>query len=253
MAKTYLEIVNEVLGDLNEVRLTSANFSNARNIQLVVKEAVNRAYRDIHSEEYKWPWMAATNSQDEYYGNTSVETVAGTRWYLLNPTATNYDEDYEQIDWDRFTLTEEGVAGKTAPYTVKKLKTTSIEDWRDYLSASEERDKSGSQTYGVPTRVIRNPDGRRFGLSPIPDGVYKIYFYAWQQLTELSAFDDETVLPSRYVPTLIAKARYYAWQFKENPQQASMALDDYKKGLRRMREAFAPLPDEITDDRVRFV
>ena len=57
-----------------------------------------------------------------------------------------------------------------------------------------------------------------------------------------------------YAPVLLARARYYIWQFKDNPQAAAFALDDYKKGLRSMRSnLLEPSPFFISDDRVRFV
>jgi hypothetical protein len=57
-----------------------------------------------------------------------------------------------------------------------------------------------------------------------------------------------------YAPVVLAKARYYMWQFKDNPQSAAFALDDYKRGLRSMKSnLIEPVPTYITDDRVRFV
>jgi hypothetical protein len=57
-----------------------------------------------------------------------------------------------------------------------------------------------------------------------------------------------------YSSVLLAKARYYIWQFKDNPQAAAFALDDYKKGLRSMRSnLIEPSPTYIKDDRMRFV
>ena len=43
MATTYLELTNEVLRELNEVVVTSANFDSAIGIQSFVKDALNRA------------------------------------------------------------------------------------------------------------------------------------------------------------------------------------------------------------------
>ena len=43
MATTYLDITNEVLRELNEVILTSANFDAAIGIQAFVKDAINKA------------------------------------------------------------------------------------------------------------------------------------------------------------------------------------------------------------------
>ena len=46
-ASTYLELVNNVLRDFNEVELTSSNFTSSRGIQTVVKDYVNRSKTDI--------------------------------------------------------------------------------------------------------------------------------------------------------------------------------------------------------------
>lgn len=51
MATTYLDITNEVLRELNEVPLTSANFGNAKGIQKFVKDAVNKSIFDIANQE----------------------------------------------------------------------------------------------------------------------------------------------------------------------------------------------------------
>ena len=50
-----------------------------------------------------------------------------------------------------------------------------------------------------------------------------------------------------------ARVRYYVWQFKESPQQAAFALDDYKKGMKHMKSVLLnPQPKYMTDDRVYF-
>ena len=47
MASSYLVLINNVLRDLNEVELTSSNFSSSSGIQTAVKDYVNRAIDDI--------------------------------------------------------------------------------------------------------------------------------------------------------------------------------------------------------------
>ncbi|SVD78928.1 uncharacterized protein METZ01_LOCUS431782, partial [marine metagenome] len=96
-------------------------------------------------------------------------------------------------------------------------------------------DDADTQTYGEPRFIIRSPDSRKFGVSPIPDKVYRIWYFAWDLPTALSAHGDTIVFPDMYTPVLLARARYYMWQFKDNPQASAFALDDYKKGLRQMR------------------
>jgi len=72
--------------------------------------------------------------------------------------------------------------------------------------------------------------------------------------TVLDAHGDAIVFPDMYTPVLLARARYYMWQFKDNPQASAFALDDYKKGLRLMRSNLLnPMPKYMTDDRVRAV
>jgi len=253
MSTSYLDIVNEVLYEINEVPLTSANFASSTNIQRFVRAAVNRAYRDIHDEEHQWPWMVTGESSDQHLGNVYIETVAGQRWYDMKSSATEADDQYAHIDWDSFTLTEEGVSGKTAPYVVEHVPEVSMTDWKRYYSATENRDKSDTQTYGQPRRVMRYPNNTQFGLSPIPDEVYRIYFFAWDQLIALSDHDDTIVMPSVYLPVLMARIRYYVHQFKANTEDSRAALAEYKKGIKRMRYDLNPMDDYMTDNRTMAV
>jgi len=255
MATTFRTVVNEILSELNEVQLTSTNFASATNIQNAVKLFVNRAYFDINAPVYKWPWLSVDSPQANGYGNVYISTVAGTKWYLLNPSATTVNDDYGAVDWEKMVLTTEGVVGESTPYTYQNLVYIPTEKWKDYFFESELRDKgSGSPQYGVPRRVIRSPDNRRVGLSPTPDKEYRIYFYAYTRPVALSAEDDAFVIPDQYIPVLVARARYYAWQRKENPQQASLSLKDWEDGLRAMRQQeMQATPDYISDDRLVFV
>ena len=256
MSTTYLELTNEILRELNEVPLTSVNFNDARGIQVHVKNSINRAYMDIVNAEPQWPFLsvAASGDVDPMYGNVAVSTVAGQRWYNLKADSTNIKDDYGSIDWDNFYITTVGVTGETAPYVGANLRFTTTEDWKDYLRVSENLDDADGQTYGEPCRVIRSPDSRKFGLSPIPDKEYKVWFFAYNQPTQLSSHNDTLVFPDTYASVLSARARYYVWQFKDSAQAAAFALDDYKKGLDRMRSnLIEPVPSYFTDDRVRFI
>ena len=256
MATTYLDLTNELLRELNEIPLTSANFASAVGIQQHVKDSLNKAYFDIINQEPQWPFLAVADSgtTDPMYGNTYVETVAGQRFYELNPLSASITEDYGSVDWDNFYLTTVGVAGESTPYTNKNLNYTTTEDWKRFNRVSENADDADAQTWGTPSRIIRSPDARKFGLSPIPDKIYRVWFYAWNLPTKLSAHGDEIVFPEMYSTVLLARARYYIHQFKDNPQAATFAADDYKRGLRSMRSnLIEPAPFYIRDDRVRII
>ena len=255
MATTYLQLTNEVLRELNEIPLTSANFGDAVGLQQFVKDAVNKSIFDIANEEPQLPFFsaAASGGTDPFYGNVTVATVAGTRWYTLKSGSSSITTDYASIDWDDFYLTTINVSGETAPYVSKGLNFLTLDDWKRYYRDNENEDDADSQNYGEPIHVIKSPDHRKFGLSPIPDKVYNVHFYAYTKPTKLSAHGDTIVFPEQYSNVITSRVRYYVWQFKESPQQAAFALDDFKKAMRHMKSNLLnPQPKYMTDDRRYF-
>jgi len=211
---------------------------------------------DIVLEEPQWPFLSVGDSgtTDPMYGNTYVETVANTRWYELKPASDSILDDYGSVDWDNFYLTTVGVTGESAPYTAKNLRFTTVDEWKDFYRARENADDAEDANGGEPKRVIRSPDGRMFGLSPIPDKIYRVWFYAYTQPTQLSAYGDTIVFPDMYKTVLLSRARYFIHQFKENIQPAALALEEYRRGLKLMKSnLMTPEPFYIKDDRVRFV
>ena len=251
--RTYLDLCNTILRELNEVELTSTTFTSALGIQKFVKDTINRAYFDICNAEDKWNFLSVGDPLNDYYGNAVIETAAGTRWYDLQSAQTILNQ-YSFIDYDNIVLTEEGVSGKTAPFEVFKLQPLSLSNWQRLYGVQEAKDKSDTQSYGIPRRVIRGPANDKIGFSPIPDGVYKIYFYAYAQPTELTASTDTVVFPKQYTSVLLARARYYVHQFKDNMSQAQLSEVEFQKGLRTMREQLLePFPVVMDDRRSVYV
>ena len=250
---TYLNLTNELLRELNEVVLTSSNFSSAVGIQAHAQDCINRAYSDIVMAEPQWAFLATGESgaTDPFYGNVYVETVAGTRWYELKASSSSIIADYGSVDWDNFYLTTISVSGESAPYVSRNLSFVTTEEWKDHLREGENADDADAQNWGEPRFIIRSPDARKFGVSPIPDKVYRVWFYAWDLPTALSDHDDTIVFPDVYVPVLMARARYHFHQFKDAPQQAAFALQDYKEGIKRMRSALMnPVPKYVSTDHI---
>jgi len=255
MATTYLDLSNEVLRELNEVVLTSGTFASATGIQSFVKDAINKSLFDVANAEPQLPFFSAgvSGSTDPFYGNVTVATVAGQRWYTLKASSSSITSDYAAVDWDDFYITTINVSGESAPYTSTGLKYLTLADWKRYYRDAENADDADTQSYGEPKYVYKSPDHRKFGLSPIPDKVYNVHFYAFEKPTALSAYDDTIPMPEQYSNVLTARTRYYVHQFKENIQQAAMALDDYKKALRHMKSNLInPQPKYMTDDRRYF-
>ena len=257
MATTYLQLTNEVLRELNEVVVTSANFDSAIGIQSFVKDSLNRALFDLANDEPQLPFFSAgvSGGTDPFYGNVTVPTVAGQRWYTLKDGSSSITTDYYSVDWDDFYITTINVSGESEPFVSQGLKFLTLTDWKRYYRDTENADdaKGSDASHGEPIYVYRSPDHRKFGLSPIPDKVYNVHFYAFEKPTALSAFSDVITMPDQYKNVLTAKARYYVHQFKDNLQQAAFALEDYKKAVRVMKSNLInPQPKYMTDDRSYF-
>tara|TARA_R100001463_G_scaffold41479_1_gene87497 strand:+ start:763 stop:1536 length:774 start_codon:yes stop_codon:yes gene_type:complete len=257
MATTYLDLSNEVLRELNEVVLTSGTFASATGIQSFVKDAINKSLFDIANAEPQLPFFSAgvSGSTDPFYGNVTVPTVAGQRWYTLKDGSSSITSDYAAVDWDDFYITTINVSGESAPFVSQGLRFLTLADWKQYHRDAENADdaKGSDASHGEPFYVFKSPDHRKFGLSPIPDKVYNVHFYAFEKPTALSAFNDTIPMPEQYSNVVTARTRYYVHQFKENIQQAAMAQDDYKKALRSMKSNLInPQPKYMTDDRRYF-
>jgi len=56
MAYDYIGLVNEVNRRLNEVELTSGNFTTAKGFYSQIKDSVNSSIRDINQTHYEWPF-----------------------------------------------------------------------------------------------------------------------------------------------------------------------------------------------------
>ena len=98
MAETFLTHTNRVIARLNEVALTSSNFSSSRGIQTQCKNAVNEAVRYINQKEFQYPFNHTTKTQT---------LTAGTVKYSI-PT------DAKTVDYNTFRLVKDsdlGVSG----------------------------------------------------------------------------------------------------------------------------------------------
>ncbi|WMX18605.1 tail protein [Aeromonas phage 1233] len=224
MSMTYLDIVNEVLRDVNEVPLSITSFAQARGFHAFVKGAVNRSLMDLANASDEWPWLANLPSNIGVSAHTN-EIVTKRRQVIYQ-----FPDEVREVDWDSFVVTD--MRGKESI----PLTPISYEEWQRYrhadvLSNREEAD------LGTPTVVYRTKDGQGFGLSKVPDKAYRVQYIAWREPTILSAPTDTLPFPDRYYTVLVHRARYYAWMFRENPQQAQMAFRDYEAGVSRMRQS----------------
>ena len=73
MAYDFLGLVNQVNRRLNEVELTSSNFTSARGVQIQCKNAVNEAIRYINQREFGYSFNHATNSSTYVFQSPAEE------------------------------------------------------------------------------------------------------------------------------------------------------------------------------------
>jgi len=93
MALTYLSLTNDVLTRMNEVVLTSANFTDARGIQVQAKNAINEAIRHINQKEFAYPFNHASNSSTVVPGVVRYAIPTGTKYIDYNTARIKKDTD----------------------------------------------------------------------------------------------------------------------------------------------------------------
>lgn len=218
---TYLQVVNEVLADTNEVPLTSTTFADSRGFHSFVKNAVNRALMDIVNYCDEWPWLANVTLDP----NLSIHT---NELYTERRQAVYTLDDHSHIDWDSFVI--EDLQNKdTYP-----LESIQLEAWKEYR-AEEAKLGRPSTELDRPRFIYRTPDQTGFAVSPVPDKAYRIRYISFKVPTFLSSYDDTIPFPDRFYNVLVSRARYYAWGFRENNEQQGYADKDYKEGLADMK------------------
>lgn len=214
MAKTYLDLINIALRDINEVQMNATTFAAPRGLQAAAKEMVNRAYADILNYSKEWPFLSEkTDTKIE------VATVA------LQPTYS-FSVDVDHIDWDSFYVESDDLTYRSPLQTV---------DIDFYVKHLKTRDLQNSTEGGNPLFVYRLKSNDGFGISPYPDDRgYTVSFSAWTKPTLLVLSTDTVAIPDRYYNILISRTRYYLWMFRENVEQAQVALAEYQDGIRQM-------------------
>jgi len=77
--RTYLELTNFVLNELNEVELTSSNFGSSRGVQTSAKNFINKAINDLYMAEVEWPWLHTDGTQVAITGQQEYDFPAAFR------------------------------------------------------------------------------------------------------------------------------------------------------------------------------
>ena len=214
MATTYITLVNDLLRRLNEVTLTTSGegFSTAKNVQAIAKDAINNSIREILQDGHQFPFLKTTTTQT---------LTAGTGTYDL-PT------DMASVDWDTFYLQALSSAGNTA----RSLPTIPFEEYVRIYKAIEENAGTGGRS--SPDLVYQTSE-EKFGVTPLPDAAYVIEYVYYKFPADLSAFDDEMIIPDRFKYIIIDGAMVYMMRFRSNEQSAQIHQAKFQEGIKAMR------------------
>ena len=143
MSGTYLSLTNSVIARLNEVQLSSSNFSSARGIQIQAQNAVNETVRYINQRECNYPFNHATKTQT---------LTAGVVRYSL-PTST------KTVDYNTFRVIKDSDLGITGG----RLKILNYNDYvNNFITQEDEIDStttSTTHTDSVTTITVSSTTG----------------------------------------------------------------------------------------------
>ena len=180
--------------------------------------------------------VTVSNFGDGKILDTTFTATASTSHITLdNDDSNNLDVDFVKVSED------------LAP---KKLVYITYDDYqRRFLSTSQ---TNSSDHYGVPDYVYRSQDGK-FGLYRIPNSdKYTIKFEYWKTHSDLSSSTDTPDIPARFHDVIVARAKYYIYQLRSDPQFTQFAAADYLAGVKRMRIELINSPSEMLDTRVNL-
>jgi hypothetical protein len=229
MAYDYLGLVNDINRRLNEVELTSANFSATTGFYSFAKDAVNSAIRHINQEEFEWPF------------NHVEETE------VLLPGEVRYSMPYDSktINMNSFRIKRD------ADLNVEtvKLKVLNYEEYLDKYADSEYN--SSTDNRSVPQYVVRTPS-RELIFVPSPDKAYEVVYEYYTVGFDLNAPGDVPTLPEAYRHVIVDGAMYYVYQFRSDLQAAQLSLGKFEKGIKHLRSININRTEYVRDTRVSF-
>jgi hypothetical protein len=160
MATTYLILSNRILRELNEVEMTSSNFSSSRGIQTAVKDFINKAVHDIYNEGAELPLLHSSTTQALQAGDGEYTFPSDMRRvdfesFFLKPTEliTNGEFTSAITSWTNATT---GAVGEGTPaYNSGGNGRLRLND----AAVSQAITTVKNKTYKVQVRVIDSSSG----------------------------------------------------------------------------------------------
>lgn len=229
MPSTYMDLTNRLLRRVNDVEIGEADFPSVRGVQAAAKDCILDTIREINNSRIDWPFNAVEHTQ---------VLGIGTEEYA-------WPAQFTAADWNSFQIQKDDVLN----INHQQLKPINREEWyhlfRD-LDYDSETDGKNVPCYVFPSH------GQGWGVSPSPNQEYTIKYRYYKNPTDLSAFDDETTIPSKFDYVIINGALMSMNLFKENSDGVQIAKSRFESGIKDMVNLYLPNPTYVYDSRVNF-
>ena len=184
-----------------------------RNVQGLVKDAVNNSIRLILQDGQEWPFLKTTK----------VQTLTTAQRTYDFPT------DMGSVDWDSFFLKKTTGLDNTP----RHLKTIT---YNDYLQNYRTQDDEGDQTNGIgkPLYVYQTLE-EKFGVTPLTDAAYEVEYIYFSYPDDLVLYTDTMIIPDRFKHVVIDGAIMFVMRFRSNEQSAAIHQQNFEEGIKAMR------------------
>jgi hypothetical protein len=214
MATNYVTLVNKVLVRLNEVSLDIAGdgFDTVRGVQLLAKEAVNSSIRMILQDGQEWPFLKQVYTQ---------ALSAGTRQY-------SFPADMSTVDWDTFYLKLLS-SRDNEPVALRPI------SYEEYIQRFRGRDDTGDASGDGAPQYVYQTFENKFGVTPVPDDAYEVEYVYWSFPSDLTLFNDNSIIPSRFDHVIVDGAVMFMMRFRSNEQSAAVHQNNFEQGIKAMR------------------
>lgn len=230
MAYNFLGLVNQICGEVNEVPLTSSNFSGAGGFYVVAKDSINKAISQINQQGYHWPFN---------YIEQEDTLTAGINRYSI-------PYDAKSIDFNTFRIKRNNTFGNETR-VLRKM------DYEHYVQAfiDDEYNTSDTSIRGIPYSVAQAP-GMEFVLHPVPDKNYELVYEYYMTPVPLELATDVPSIPEQYRHIIIDGAMYYVYNFRSDHENSQFMYGKFSEGIKNMKKTGRTRMEYVRDGRVNI-
>jgi len=108
--------------------------------------------------------------------------------------------------------------------------------YEEYTERYRERDNRLDADKFADPEFVYTTYNDEIGLTPIPDTSNRtLEFDYYVSHTDLSSATDTSIIPTRFEPVIISRAKYYTHLFRSDVQSAQFSLKEYDDGIKRMK------------------